>query len=197
MFNKIRSRLLFLAFAPALLVNAAQAQWSLDNAASELSFVTTKADNVAEVHTFDLMSGSIADDGAVQVSIELASVNTMIDIRNERMREMLFETALFPNANITAKVDLAAITSMAPGNTSRASLEFNLDLHGVSKSFTAEVLFTRLAGGAMATTLKPVVVTADSFALVAGVEKLREVAGLTRISNAVPVTFTIVFGQDG
>ncbi len=197
MFNKIRSHLLFLVFAPALMVNAAHAQWSLDNAASELSFVTTKADNVAEVHTFDLLNGTIANDGSVQISIELASVNTMIDIRNERMREMLFETSLFPNASITAKVDLAAITAMAPGSTSRVSLDFNLELHGTSKSFTADVMFTRLADGAMATTLKPLVVTADSFALVAGVEKLREVAGLTRISNAVPVTFTIVFGQGG
>lgn len=197
MFNKIRSHLLFLVFAPVLMANAAQAQWSLDNDASELSFVTTKADNVAEVHTFDQLSGTIANDGSVQVSIELASVNTMIDIRNERMREMLFETALFPNANITAKVDLAAITAMTPGSTSRTSLEFTLELHGTSKSFTADVMYTRLADGAMATTLKPVVVTADSFALVAGVEKLREVAGLTRISNAVPVTFTVVFSQGG
>lgn len=195
MFSKIRSHLIFLALSPLLLVNAAQAHWSLDNAASELSFVTTKADNVAEAHSFDLMTGTIEDDGSVAISIELASVNTMIDIRNERMQAMLFETAMFPNATISAKVDLAAITAMTPGSTSRASLEFNLELHGASKSYTAEVMLTRLSEGVVATTLKPVIVTADSFALVEGVERLREVAGLSRISNAVPVSFTVVFTQ--
>lgn len=195
MFSKIRSHLVFLALSPLLLVNAAQAHWSLDNAASTLSFVTTKADNVAEVHTFDLMTGTIEDDGSVAISIELASVNTMIDIRNERMQAMLFETSMFPNAMISAKVDLAAITAMTPGSTSTASMEFNLELHGASKSYTAEVMLTRLTEGVVATTLKPVIVTADSFALVEGVERLREVAGLSRISNAVPVSFSVVFTQ--
>ncbi len=193
--SKIRNYLLILALSPLLLVNAAQAQWSLENGASELSFVTVKADNVAEAHTFDLMSGTIDNDGTVAISIELASVNTMIDIRNERMQAMLFETAMFPNAAITAKVDLAAITAMEPGTSSVAALEFSLELHGASKSYTADVMLTRLTAGVVATTLKPVIVTADSFALVAGVERLREVAGLTRISNAVPVSFTVVFTQ--
>lgn len=195
MFTQIRVRLLLLAIASSLLASAAQAHWSLDNEASQLSFVTVKADNVAEVHTFDLMSGSIDDAGAVSVSIELASVNTLIDIRNERMREMLFETALFPDATITGNIDLAAITAMTPGTSTTAAFEFNLAMHGTAKSYTADIMVTRLANGAVATTLKPVIVTADAYALVDGVERLREVAGLTRISNAVPVSFTVVFTQ--
>lgn len=191
--SKIRSHMVFLALSPLLLVNVAQAQWSLDNDASHLTFVSVKADNVAEVHSFDLMTGSIDAAGNVAISIELASVNTLIDIRNERMQTMLFETAMFPNATISAKADVAAITAMSPGTASVATMQFSLALHGASNSYTAEVMLTRLADGVVATTLKPVIVTADSFALVAGVERLREVAGLTRISNAVPVNFTVVF----
>lgn len=194
-FSKIRNHLVFLALSPLLLVNIAQAQWSLDNDASQLSFVSVKADNVAEVHTFDLMTGSIDAAGNVAISIELASVNTMIDIRNERMQTMLFETAMFPNATISARTDVGAISAMRPGASAVASMEFSLTLHGASNSYTADVMLTRLADGVVAATLKPVIVTADSFALVAGVERLREVAGLTRISNAVPVSFTVVFRQ--
>ena len=80
-----------LSASAVLLTNAAQAQWSLDNDSSTLSFVTVKADHVGEVHTFDHLTGTIEDDGAVVITIELASVNTMIDIRNERMQAMLFE----------------------------------------------------------------------------------------------------------
>ena len=63
-----------------------------------------------------------------------------------------------------------------------------------SNRYQAEVKVTRLADdGIQATTLKPVIVIANSFDLVRGVEALREVAGLPSISNAVPVSFTVVF----
>ena len=38
-----------------LLPNLAMADWSLNNDASTLSFVSTKAEHVAEVHTFDVL----------------------------------------------------------------------------------------------------------------------------------------------
>jgi hypothetical protein len=43
--------------------------------------------------------------------------------------------------------------------------------------------------------LKPIVVTADEFGLQAGIEALREVAGLPSISRAVPISFTVLFDQ--
>ena len=64
-------------FALIVFIGSANAHWSLDNAASTLSFVTVKAEHVAEVHTFDVLSGSIDDAGEVKIAIELASVNTM------------------------------------------------------------------------------------------------------------------------
>ena len=83
---------------------AASAQWTLNNEASTLSFVTVKADHVAEVHTFDELSGTIKEDGSVSIEIALASVNTLVPIRNERMQSMLFETELFPRGTITARI---------------------------------------------------------------------------------------------
>ena len=88
------------------------AHWSLNNEASTLSFVTVKAEHVAEVHTFDVLSGEIDDDGNVDITIELASVNTLIPIRNERMQAMLFETNLFPQGNIEAQIDFDAMTAL-------------------------------------------------------------------------------------
>ena len=181
--------------APIVFIGSANAHWSLDNAASTLSFVTVKAEHVAEVHTFDVLSGSIDDAGEVKIAIELASVNTMIQIRNERMQAMLFETNLFPDATITGKVDLEAITAMNPGTSEVMQIEIELSLHGASIALTAELMVTRLESGVMASTLKPIIVTADSVGLVAGVEALREVAGLPSISRSVPVSFTLVFKQ--
>ena len=74
-------------------------------------------------------------------------------------------------------------------------IEIELSLHGASIALTAELMVTRLESGVMASTLKPIIVTADSVGLVAGVEALREVAGLPSISRSVPVSFTLVFKQ--
>lgn len=195
---KNRSRFLALlsCFSLLTLAGTAQAQWSLDNDESTVSFVSVKADHVAEVHTFDMLSGEIDDDGTVAITIELASVNTLIPIRNERMQAMLFETNMFPQANIEASIDLTSLEAMAPGTSETMQLNFSLEMHGASRSYSAEVKVTRLDEGLLASTVKPIVVTAEDFDLVSGVEALREVAGLPSISRAVPVSFTVQFDQD-
>ena len=190
----LTKKTLFIVFM-VLLTGAAQAQWSLNNDASTLSFVTVKADHVGEVHTFDRLSGSIDDRGNVEIIIELASVNTLIDIRNERMQNMLFQTNLFPEAKITSDINLSAITAMSAGASESMEVEFELDIHGASNSYTADLVVTRLGNGVIASTSKPILVTANTHGLVEGVEALREVAGLPSISRAVPVTFTVIFDQ--
>ena len=184
---------LFVLLSVSVFGNSAFAQWTLDNEASTLSFITVKAEHVAEVHTFDMLSGTVSASGQVQVSIELASVNTLIPIRNERMQAMLFETGMFPRAEITANVDAASLSSLASGEVARQSVEFNLSLHGASKSYTAELLIIGLENGVQVSTTKPIIVTAGDHNLITGVEALREVAGLPSISQAVPVSFTLAF----
>lgn len=184
---------LFAVLSLSVFGNSALAQWSLDNADSTLSFVTIKADHVAEVHTFDTLSGSVSNSGQVDITIELASVNTLIPIRNERMQAMLFETGMFPRGSISASVDAAAISGLAVGASLTQNIEFSLDLHGQAKTYTADVEIVRVADGISVSTIKPVIVMAADHGLVSGVEALREVAGLPSISQAVPVTFKLAF----
>jgi polyisoprenoid-binding protein YceI len=175
---------------------SANAHLAINDDKSTISFVTVKAEHVAEVHTFDRLSGHIGDDGDVEIDIHLSSVNTLIPIRNERMQAMLFETNMFPRATINAQVDLERFESMAAGSTETMTLDFDLALHGQTQSMSAEVRVVRLEEGMVVSTIKPIIVTADKFDLVAGVEKLREVAGLPSISRAVPVSFELVLDYD-
>ena len=191
--SKLKS--IFCFVAVFFLASSAAAHWELDNNSSTLSFVTVKADHVGEVHTFDQLSGDINDDGSVQITIELASVNTLIDIRNERMQNMLFETNLFPQATISGEIDLDAVAEMDAGVSQAISVDFDLAIHGESSSYTVDVLVTRTESGVLASTVKPIIVMADTHGLVSGVEALREVAGLPSISRAVPVSFAVVFEQ--
>ena len=191
--SKLKS--IFCFITVFFLASSASAHWELDNNSSTLSFVTVKADHVGEVHTFDQLSGDINDDGSVQITIELASVNTLIDIRNERMQNMLFETNLYPQATISGEIDLDAVAAMDAGVSQAISVDFDLAIHGESSSYTADVLVTRTESGVLASTVKPIIVMADTHGRVSGVEALREVAGLPSISRAVPVSFNVVFEQ--
>lgn len=187
LFAKTLAIVITLGMAPL-----SMAQWSVNNEESILSFVTVKAEHVAEVHTFDQISGQVSESGTVTVEVNLASVNTMVPIRNERMQAMLFETKLFPTATITAQVDVAALAAMTIGTVDASTLEFELALHGNAQTYTADVMLARLETGIAVSTRKPIIVSADSFGLATGVEALREIAGLPSISKAVPVSFQLV-----
>jgi hypothetical protein len=85
---------------------------------------------------------------------------------------------------------------LSPGRHTDLNVEFTLDLHGRTQSLSAELLVTRVGDGVLVSTRKPIIVNAEPFGLAAGVEALREVAGLSRISHAVPVSFVVEFHQD-
>lgn len=174
---------------------SALASWDLDEERSTVQFLSVKNASVAEVHHFSKVSGGIDDDGRATVAIDLASVETMVPIRNERMREMLFETVKFPEATLSAQVP-DDLDDLDAGETSRVDLELSIDLHGKTALYTATTNVTRLADGSLQVVLAaPVLVKAADFGLAGGVEMLREVAGLNTISTAVPVDATLVFEE--
>ena len=188
----------------ALLVGCAQepatGPWRLDNSQSTLSFVSTKAVDVAEVHRFTELSGAVDAAGAVRVAIELASVDTLIPIRDERMRELLFNVPVFPRATVTGAVNLEVFEAMPAGTSMEAAQDLTVELHGVSAGVAAEVLVSKVARDrVVVASLRPVIVSAGVFGLGAGVEALREVAGLPSIGSSVPVSFVLSFqrGEGG
>lgn len=173
----------------------AHAGWELDPAGSQLNFISVKKGNIGEVHRFSRMSGSVEGNQA-ELVIELDSVDTRIGIRDERMREFLFETSLYPVARVSTSVDLAAMEALQPGAMSVSETEVILSLHGQSKAMPVELGITRLgADQVLVFSRTPVIVRADQFGLLPGIQKLMELAGLPSISSAVPVSFSLVFSR--
>jgi hypothetical protein len=175
---------------------SASAQWSLDNDASVLSFVTVKAEHIAEAHTFTSLNGSLGADGQLSVEVQLASVDTLVPIRNERMREMLFEIDVFPVASLSAEVDLEELSLLGVGGWVDQEIPLTLVLHGNTVGMEAAVRITQLDGGYSASLLTPLILSADNVGLAVGVEKLRQVAGLPSISRSVPVSFNVTFRKE-
>ena len=103
------SKLLSIVGVAALIVAAgsAQAQWAtLDSENSSVTYVSTKLNDISEIHAFDSISGSISDSGEVVISIDAASINSGIELRDDRQREFLFEVASYPEITITTEVDV-------------------------------------------------------------------------------------------
>jgi polyisoprenoid-binding protein YceI len=172
----------------------AWAQWELDNTGSLVNFVSIKNDSVGEVHSFTSLAGFISASGNVQLAIDLDSVETLIDVRNERLREMLFNTAKFPAAKVTANVDPAILGAVAGGGIVSTDLPVRVQLHGQEKKLTMAVTVVGERNGRIRVfSAHPLMLSAADFGLGAGVNALRDIAGLQAISNAVPVTVQLQF----
>ena len=77
-----------------LFSSPAFSDWNLVTEESKLNFISIKASNIAEIHSFKKISGSVKENGEAQLTINLASLETLIPIRNERMGKLLFETKI-------------------------------------------------------------------------------------------------------
>jgi hypothetical protein len=178
----------------ALFAGSAQAGWQLDGESSRLTFVTTKVTNVAEVNRFRSLRGSVGDDGKVQLQVPLETVDSGIALRDERLRKQLFEVDKFASAQISSQLDIAPLLTLAAGAQMELRLPLTVSLHGHSQSYNSELLVTRLDDRRFqVVTLAPLVLNAEDFDLAAGIEALRQLAGLKTISLAVPVSAVLIF----
>ncbi len=172
------------------------ADWQVKQGHSKVSFISIKKGDIAEVHDFKKVSGSLTPEGAFNLSIDLVSVDTGVEIRDERMQTMLFEVAKFPELGLSAVVNPKLLADLSVGSTLVTQIDGTIELHGKSRQITFDVLVAKLSDKKMVvSSMAPVIIQANDFDLVEGVNKLREVAGLSSISLAVPVSFVLTLSQ--
>jgi hypothetical protein len=146
------------------------------------------------VNRFRSLRGSVGDDGKVQLQVPLETVDSGIPLRDERLRKQLFEVEKFASAQIGAQLDIAPLLTLAAGAQMELRLPLTVTLHGQSQSYSSELLVTRLDDRRFqVVTLAPLLLNAEDFGLAAGIEALRQLAGLKTISLAVPVSAVLIF----
>ncbi len=179
-----------------LFSSMATANWTLKPELSSIHFVSVKKSKVAEVHSFEKLKGGIDNNGNVEISIDLDSVETLIPIRNERMREMLFETKKFPMAKVTAQIDAVALDKLKVGDSFMQVKDVSLSLHGKTSTVSAELQVVKLGGKQfLITTVKPIIIKLADFDLLGGVEALRAVAKLPSIASEAPGVINLIFSK--
>lgn len=168
------------------------AGWVIDPDGSYVGFASVKNDLIAENHSFTNVTGTIEDSGNAKIVIALASVETLIPIRNERMQAILFEVAQYPEVTVTANLNLDGFTSLGLGESETDTILLDVNLHGTNLSKNVLVKVIRSSDTSYEiTSLGPIVIHASQFALSDGLESLRKVAGLQSIDLMVPVTFDL------
>ena len=162
----------------------AWSSWEVANG-SIIQFISIKNNAVGELSQFESVVGSVTDEGQVDIRVALNAVETNVGIRNERMKELLFEVGLFPEAKITAQLAPSAVSA-----TQSHIIETTLaiDLHGQVVNRTATLQVAPNEQGLSVVSVEPILLTASEFGLESGVAALQSIAGLAAISRVIPVT---------
>lgn len=183
-----------LLFTFALAISQIAVSTPLDTENSVLNIISTKNGTFAEIHSFSGLTGSLSKGGSVEVSVPLASINTGIEIRNQRMRDFLFNTEVFPTANFEANIDVTAIDLLAVGEVMELRVNGEITMNDQTAKSIVNVVIARQSDDSfIVATKQPFIINAQDFGYVDGINKLKELAALPSISTAVPVTFSVVF----
>lgn len=168
--------------------------WALDSSRSVLSFVSVKNTDIAENHHFGDLQAVVDSSGSATLAIDLNTVDSGISVRDQRMRNYLFNTGMLPTLYLSTRVDLSRLDTLEAGESLAQTLDGRLTMNGVSKDTTAMVTAYKSSDGRVSVrTLRPVMVAAADFDLAGGIETLRGLVGLPDIGHTVPVYFNLNF----
>lgn len=178
----------------ALTSTSTLAAWQLDNNNSLLNFISVKKGSVAENHRFTSIAGNINNQGKVSIEVDLASVNTKISVRDERMKKFVFETDKYTTALFHAQLDNTIFEKLNIGESYTTGVKGTLSIHSQSQEAMIEVQVIKLKGNKLLiNTVTPFFIKADDFGMIAGINKLKELASLPSIDYVVPVSFSVTF----
>lgn len=169
--------------------------WSVERDSSSLIFQSLKDKNgiKSEFSSFTSFSGSVDDTGMATLRVDLDSVDTKVDLRNVRMRFLFFQTFKFAQATVTAKVDKTLMADLARDRRVTATLDFELDLHGVVQPLKVDAVLTQFADDKISIASKsPVSIATSLFGMDEGVAKLEDAAKV-KIVRFGSVSFDLVF----
>lgn len=172
--------------------HAENAVWESDS--NQISFlsikVTQQKNSITEQSAFTDSKAMLDKDGNFTLTIDLNSVKTNIEIRDQRLKDWVFETAQFGTATVRGKVDADAVNKLAVGEVLKLDQALELDIHGQTVNLQAELNVQRVADDKiMVSTLTPVVLDTKAMKMEKGVMQLVEVMALSSIVEQVPVSF--------
>jgi hypothetical protein len=171
---------------------AGHAAWTSIGDQSSIAFGSIKKNVAGEVHHFENIVATVSEDGKVEIKIDLTSLETNIDIRNERMAEHVFKNGA--EATLIGKIDMDEVKEIAPGDTGLVDIEATLSLAGIDFDVEAEMLIAPLSPTrVLVTTSDFIFVSTADLGIEDGIDMLMKLADLSGITRTVPVSVRMVF----
>lgn len=170
------------------------AGWNLEPEKSSVHFISIKKDSVGEVHRFRDVAGALMDSGEFMVDIDLTSVDTGIEVRDQRMLEHLFDVLNFPLATVNGRVAHGTLEQLKQDEVTPVEVELTVALHGKTVTTKTKLNAVKLSQNRLwVTSASPVIINISDFQMGPGVDKLKELASLPSIAHAVPVVVNLLF----
>jgi len=169
------------------------ANWTAVPEQSSVAFGSIKSNNNGEVHHFERVSGKVSETGELTIDIDVTSVQTNIDIRNERMGKLIFadNTA---KATVTAEIDMEDLKAMAPGDTKLVEVQATLKLGAIENDVDANLLVARLSEDkVLVSTADFIMLSTEDLGINDGIDGLMNFAKLPGITRVTPVAIRMVF----
>ncbi|MEO9863951.1 MAG: OmpA family protein [Yoonia sp.] len=169
--------------------------WTMNTETASLRFQSVKKETVVESSTFGTYTGSIDENGLASIRILMDSVDTNVDLRNVRMRFLMFETFQYPEATVTMQLDPAQLEDLEEVRRKVMNVNYTIDLHGVTSDREAEIAVTLLDNDTVSvTSATPISLPVADFNLEGGLAKLEEAAKVDIIPSGT-VTFDFTFNR--
>jgi len=168
--------------------------WQLNGNASDITVISVKNGDVAEISRFEGLSGSVLASGEARLNIDAASLESYVDIRNERLRDIFFEVSEFSEIQLAANLDPASFEALAVGDALDTELQLAVSLRGTVRTVYAPVRVIRNGeDSVLVISSEAALIDAREFGLEAAVAALAGIAGLESITPVFPVHVYLVF----
>ncbi|WP_135382719.1 YceI family protein [Vibrio tasmaniensis] len=164
--------------------------YALDADLSSVSFATIKKQFIVEPASISHLSGALDENGHFDIVIDVSSVDTGVQIRDSRLNDVLFKSAIHPKVKVKGRVDLANLKD-GPYNM---ALPVDVTFWGHTKVIEFPVVILKSNDYLMVSSSSPVIIgTSDIGIPDNNLIELAEKAGGISISDRVPVTISLMF----
>jgi len=168
----------------------ADSAYRLNLETAVVGVTSTKNDRISERHQIKFKTGTVSSTGQVDLVLDLRTTETNIPIRNERMQQHLF--AQFPLATVSAQLPPDVFAKARAGKAISEPVVVTLVANGVAQTYSMQMVLAQDVMGGLIVSGKTEI-DVSLFGYGAGIEMLRNLAGLLSISTLVPVDFLLPF----
>jgi hypothetical protein len=168
----------------------ADSAYRLNLETAVVGVTSTKNDRISERHQIKFKTGTVSSMGQVDLVLDLRTTETNIPIRNERMQQHLF--AQFPLATVFAQLPPDVFAKARAGKAISEPVVVTLVANGVAQTYSMQMVLEQDVMGGLIVSGKTEI-DVSLFGYGAGIEMLRNLAGLLSISTLVPVDFLLAF----